>query len=242
MELASTNDIRALTDDELARLEKTLGQPIERAYLAHWVLRAIQAFTWFLTLASPGERRDDLKEIAEQGRKWIEAVGLSRSARLLPPAVDLEHLMRSARTFCAAAASAARALDQAVGPGHPRSNFALEALLEPFIGIAKRAKVLPSTPNRFMLSLRSSPRPPFFEFVTEGLEIAMEVIRTSPLPQDHKDAALAVLSKVTDPALVKILERIRGRISDYREGTIGLVESDISEADGTGPPGDPSAE
>jgi hypothetical protein len=58
----------------------------------------------------------------------------------------------------------------------------LEAFLDPLIGIAKRAKVLPGTPSRALLAaIHSSPGPPFFGFVTKALDIAMDVIRSSPL-------------------------------------------------------------
>src|SRR5215467_10624489 len=112
MEPSTTNEIRPLNDDEIARLENALGQPIERSYVVKWVLRAIEAFVVIVTLPPPGERRDDLKEIAKQGRKWIETVEQSRSARLLPAPLDVEQLMNSARTFCRVVESLARQLDQ----------------------------------------------------------------------------------------------------------------------------------
>jgi len=225
MQTATTNQIRALTDEEIARLEAALGQPVERIYLAYWVSRAVQAFIVLMTLPPPRERRDDLKEIAEQGHKWIKTVEQSRSTPLLPAVLEVEQLTSSVRTFCDVVASLARQLDQAVGPGHPRTNVALEAFLNPLIGIAKRAKVLPSTPSRALLGASDAPPgPPFFGFVTEALDIAMDVIRSSPLPQDQIDAALAALSNVTDQSLVKTLEGLRGRMGDYREGAAGLVE------------------
>jgi hypothetical protein len=241
---ANTNQIRALTDDEIAWLEKALGQPIERSYLVHWVSRAIQDFIGLMTLPSPRERRDDLKAMAEQGRKWIEIVEHSRTTPLLPPALlaaelDLEHLISSARTFCDLVESLTRQLDQAVGPGPPRTNLALDAFLDRLIGIAKRARVRPSTPNRAFLDPRDPrPVPPFYDFVSEALEIAMEVIRSSPLPHGQMDAALAMLAGVTDQSLVKALEGLRGRIGNYREGTIGLVEWDIAEDDDRARPED----
>jgi hypothetical protein len=232
---ANTNQIRALTDDEIARLEEALGQPIERTYLVHWVSRAIKDYIGLMTLPSPRERRDDLKAMAEQGRKWIETVEQSRSTPLLPavlPAgLDLEHLISSVHTFCEVVGSLAGQLDQAVGPGHPRTNVALDAFLDRLIGIAKRAKVRPSTPSRAFLDPRDpGPVPPFYDFVAEALEIAMQVIRSSSLPRDQMDAALAMLT-VPDPSLVKTLERLRGKVGDYREGTIGLVEWNIAEDD-----------
>lgn len=232
MEPAHTNQIRPLTDDEIARLEKALGQPIERTYLTYWVSRAIEAFTLILTLPPPRERRDDLKQMADQGRQWIATVEQSRSTPLLPAVLEVEHLIISVRTFCEVVGSLARQLDQAVRPGHPRSNVALEALLDRLIGIAKRAKVRPSTPSRALLDpLDPGPVPPFYDFVSEVLDIAMEVIRSSPLPHHQMDAALAALSEVTDQSLVKALQGLRGRIGDYREGTIGFVEWDIVEDD-----------
>src|SRR5262249_28124909 len=176
---STTNEIRPLTDDEIARLEKALRQPIERPYLVQWVSRAIQAFVVIVTLPTLRERRDDLKEIAEQVRKWMATVEQCRSARLLPPVVDVRQLMISLRPFCRFAESMAQQLDQAVGPGHPRTNVALDAFLDPLIGIAKRAKVLPSIPSRALLDpIELPPGPPFFMFVREALDIAMEVIRS----------------------------------------------------------------
>ena len=234
---SNTNEIRPLTEDEIARLERALGSPIDQNYLAYWMSQAIRAFIVLLRVPPPRERRDELKEIAEQGRKWIETVEQSRSARLLPALVDVEHLISSARTFCETAASLAWALDQSVGPGHPRTNVALEALLNPLIGIAKRAKVLPSTPSRDLLDLVDAPPgPPFFRFVTAALDIAMAVIRSSPLPREQMDPALAALSNVTDQALAKTLERLRGRVGQYRESAAGLVEWDATEAVEPAPP------
>ena len=183
-----------------------------------------------MTLPSPRERRDDLKEIAEQGQRWIAILERSRITRLLPVPLDVEQLVSSARTVCEVAGSLACQLDQAVGPGHPRTNVALDAFLERLIGIAKRAKVRPSTPGRALLSPSDSPPgPPFFRFATAALDIAMEVIRSSPLPQDEMDAALAALSNVSDHSLVKALERLRGRVGDYRESATGLVEWEPAE-------------
>jgi hypothetical protein len=229
MEPATTDKLRPLTDDEIARLEKALGSPIEQTYLAYWMSQAMKAFIMLMTVPSARERRDDLNQIAKAGRGWIEAVEQSRSARLLPPLVDVKELMRAARTFCELAGSLARQLDQVVGPGHPRSNVALEAFLERLIGIAKRAKVLPSTPSR-AYPIDSASGPPFFAFVNEALEIAMEVIRYSPLPQDQMDVVLAALSRVTDQALTKTLERLRGRVERYCESAAGLVEWEPAEA------------
>jgi hypothetical protein len=52
-------------------------------------------------------------------------------APLLPlPALDMEQLIRSLRRFCDVVGSLAGQLDQAVGPGHPRTSVALDAFLD----------------------------------------------------------------------------------------------------------------
>jgi hypothetical protein len=78
-------------------------------------------------------------------------------------------------------------------------------------------------------SLDSRPGPAFYAFVTQALDIAAEVTKSSPLPQIQMDAALAILAALTDQALIKILERLRGRATEYRDSTAGLVEWDLGE-------------
>jgi hypothetical protein len=169
-------------------------------------------------------------DFADRGRRWIDTVEQSSTTPLLPPVLEVEQLVTSVRRFCDAAESLAQQLGQSVGPGHPRTNIALDAFLDRLIGIAKQARVLPSTPSRALLGpIDSPPGPPFFAFVTVALDIAMEVIRSSPLPQDEMDAALAALSNVSDHSLVKALERLRGRVGDYRESATGLVEWEPAE-------------
>jgi hypothetical protein len=50
------------------------------------------------------------------------------------------------------------------------------------------------------------------------------VIKSSPLSDGQKRAALATLRVQSEGALVKILEDLRGQIGDYRETPRGLVE------------------
>src|SRR5262249_3417903 len=103
------------------------------------------------------------------------------------------------------------------------------------IGIAKRANVLPSTPGRALRS-QTAPRepPPFFNFVTEALEIAMDVIKSSSLPQSDVDRALVILTP-SDSVLTKLLEQLRGLIGNYHESGIGLVEEDWRPSDDPDP-------
>jgi hypothetical protein len=67
----------------------------------------------------------------------------------------------------------------------------LRAFLDRMIGVAKKAKVLPSTPMRAIPTKK--PPPPFFQFVLEALAISRDVIRSSPLPPHQKAAALSIL-------------------------------------------------
>ena len=93
------------------------------------------------------------------------------------------------------------------------------------IGIAKKAKVLPSTPGRAVRSQTAPRSPPaFFNFTIKALAIAKEVIKSSPLPDDRKKAALSILRIQSNEALSKLLEQLRGQISNYREGEHGIIE------------------
>jgi hypothetical protein len=106
--------------------------------------------------------------------------------------------------------------------GHPRTHFGLLAFLNRMIGIAKRARVRPSTPMRAIPTKRAPP--PFFQFVLEALAVARDIIASSPLPDSHKAVALSTLRINSKEALIKILEELRGRTGDYRDTPRGLVE------------------
>jgi hypothetical protein len=98
-----------------------------------------------------------------------------------------------------------------VKPGQNPTPPALTAFLDNMIGIAKRAKLLPSTPQRFMKTLH--PSPPFFNFVRAALAIAEAVIESSPLTDHQQSRALRSLRLYSSDALIKILERLRGHRS-----------------------------
>jgi len=227
MDSTSTYNTRQLTEEEISRLERALGKPIERDYLVRWISTAIRDVPMLATpLIGPTEYRDELRQIARQGRNWIETVRQSRSTPLLPKVLEVEQLISSITTFSDAVASFAEQAGKSIGPGAPQTHLALAAFLDRLIGIAKRANVLPSTPGRALRS-QTAPRepPPFYNFVTEALEIAMDVIKSSSLPRSDMDRALDILNP-SDSVLTKLLEQLRGRIGNYHEGGIGLVEED----------------
>jgi hypothetical protein len=214
MTSTGTYEIRGLSDDEIAQLERVLGKPVPRSYLSYWVREAIRDVVRLATpLIGPGEYRDELKQIAQQGRKWIDIVRQSRSTSLLPKVLEVEQLISSVATFSDAVGSLAYQADNSVGPGRPPTHLALEAFLDRLIGIAKRAKVRPSTPSRELVDpINPLPGPLFYQFVTQALEIAA--------------------------VLIKAIERVRGKIGDYREGAAGLLEGDLAEYSDTNRPDD----
>jgi hypothetical protein len=218
-------EIRPLTDTEIAQLESALGKPVDRDYLVYWVSQAIRDVVKLSTLPSRREYRDELSQIARQGRRWVQHLEQSRSASVLPKTLKLERVISSVTTFCERVESVAAHAESLIGPGRHRIPFALEIFLNHLIGVAKRAQVLPSTPSRALRS-QTAPRrpPPFFEFVTEALDIAIEVVKSSSLPKTEMNAVLSVLASRTDPNLTKILERLRGQISNYQPSAHGLVE------------------
>jgi hypothetical protein len=65
---------------------------------------------------------------------------------------------------------------------------------------------------------------PFFYFVVRVIAIGEDVIRSSPLTETQKKAALAILAVQSPTALIKFLEKVRGRTSDYHDSPYGLVE------------------
>jgi hypothetical protein len=109
-----------------------------------------------------------------------------------------------------------------VKAGHPRIPIPLAAFLQNMIGIAKKAKVLPSTPSRAPTGRAA--RTAFLDFVQASLAISRNVIKSSPLADEQKQAALSILRVQGRDALIKILETLRGRIGDYHDSARGLVE------------------
>jgi hypothetical protein len=211
--------IRELHDDEIQRLLEALGKPIEDAYLRHWISEGIRSFLMFSTQQMrPSQHRDELEEIANRGRQWIRCLEQSRSTQLLPADFRAARLMCSMRLFCERVELRMSEVAKSVERGRPR-NLALDSFVDRLIGIAKKAKVLPSAPSREF----SRGNPPFFKFVDEAIDLAGNVIKSSGLDEDALDAAVSLL-KISDDALIETVVRLRGRIGDYRESTHGLVE------------------
>lgn len=214
--------VRPLTNEEIERLELRLGRPVDRDYLVSWVSQAIRDVVRLSQQPTARELRDGLQEIAKKGRRWIRDVeacpGVSRVGR------TLEELKRTTATFCDQADRLAKEFDAAVKRGRRPTPFALEAFLSRMLGIAKTAKVYPSAESRALRSQTAPREPPaFFGFVAEALKIAQDVIQSSPVTDEQKDASLSTLWVPNNAVLSRLIVQVRGKISDYREAPHGLV-------------------
>ncbi len=210
--------LRALTEQEIDRLAKALEKPVDRDYLRFWISTSISNVVTLSTLPSPAQCRDGLERLARQGRKWLCQIDDC------PGKVRLEEsnvtaLKAAVVQFCERAEGEAARFGQLVKTG-AQTPPALTAFLDNMIGIAKRAKVLPSTPQRYMPTRR--PPPSFIVFVEQALATAEDVIESSPIHQ--KEGALASLHYSSRDALIRIVEGVRGRIGSYRESPHGLIE------------------
>jgi hypothetical protein len=216
--------IRPLTETEIELLERSLGRPVDRNFLVHWVAQSIRDVVRLRDLPTATQCRDALLLVARDGREWLQDINHCPCASILGQKAELTELTAAVARVCDRAEHVAKEFRAAIKPGRHRASFALEAFLDRMIGIAKRAKVLPSTPGRASRS-QTSPRlpPAFFNFVKTALAIARDVIRSSPLPHG-KEEALSILQPQSDAALGKLLERLRGRTGNYRESERGLVE------------------
>ena len=213
--------LRPLTEQEIEALETELERPIDRDYLAHWISTSISNVVTLSILPSPAQCRDGLQRLARQGRKWLDQIDDCPGRALLEES-NVTALRASVVQFCQRTEFLAARFGESVKPGQNPTPPALTAFLDNMIGIAKRAKLVPSTPQRFMKTLR--PSPPFFNFVKAALAIAEAVIESSPLTDHQRSRALRSLLLYSSDALIKILERLRGRIGDYHESAFGLVE------------------
>jgi hypothetical protein len=216
--------IRPLTEAEIELLERSLGRPVDRSSLVHWVSQSIRDVVQLRDLPTARECRDALLVVVREGREWVHDINHCPCASLIGQKAELDELTKEVARVCDRAERVAKELRATIKPGRHRAPFALEAFLDRMIGIAKMAKVLLSTPGRAQRSQTAPRRPPaFFNFVKTALAIARDVIRSSPLPHG-KEEALAVLRPQSDEALGKLLERLRGRTGNYRESERGLVE------------------
>jgi hypothetical protein len=197
--------LRALTQEELDRLEAALEKPIDREHLKHWVSTSISNTIKFSSLPSPGQARDKLKKLASEGRRWIDQVDSNPIKGLLEQEILHEHnnlqgallghktkiadLKVKMTQVCELADSTAVEVGRLIKRGGQRSTPpALIAFIDNMIGIAKLNKIPPSTPQRAMYSEKP---PAFFAFVKNALKIAKDVIESSRIPSEQEQRAQA---------------------------------------------------
>lgn len=230
--------LRSLTKQELGELTTALEKPVDPKHFEHQVATAISNVVRLSRLPSPAQARNRLKRVASVGRKWIDQVDSDPIKTLLTGralqegrvflAALAEHTTKNRQLkvtvarICQLADSAAVAIGRFVKRGGQRPTPpALINFLENMIGIAKSNSIRPSTPQRAMDSRKP---PAFFVFVKKALSTAKDVIRSSDIPDAQKRRALQSLRYARPDALIRIIERIRGLIRDYRESAYGLVE------------------
>lgn len=221
-DLTEPTELRPLTDDEIKQLEDSLGKPIDREFLINLFLQATRDVVRVSIAPSVQEYRDSLLQIATEGCQWCASIEGSPARELLRQNTELNSLVTTVANYCADVEALAKRVDEAIKPG-PRTPLALELFIDKMIGIVKVANVLPSTPSR---EEHTSGRPPpvFFEFMKFALHVARDLIRSSPLSEDQKGAATRSLYVHSEAALGKLLERLRGKIGNYRETPYGLSE------------------
>jgi hypothetical protein len=228
-------EVRSLTQEEIVSLEQALGAPIEKEYLVHWVSQSIADAIKLAGQPTPRQMRDMLLRIERDGRQWLLAMEESEAAAFLAVRANLSKFTTDAAIFCDSVASLAQKVD-AVVRGHPRTSIALELFADRMIGIAKQAKVLPSTPSRRAKkrakvraagcpATRKRAKPPaFFKFVVAAICLARTVIRTSRLSEQEQAMALSQLQYQSIDTLNKLVVKLRGQIGNYRPTPYGLVE------------------
>jgi hypothetical protein len=225
--------VRPLSEDEIDSLAEALGKPVDRDFLASRLWRTISDVVRLSTQPTPREYRDRLLLIARDGRKWVNQIEVSAATISLRQYADLGTLTATVTEFCDRVDAAAKLVGASIKSGHPQTPFLLEVFLDNLIGIAKWAKVLPSTPSRAIAPKR--PAPAFFRFVNKALVIARDVVESSPLPANQKRATVSIFRARRRGALIKIVERKRGPIKGYQDSLHGLIEwnSEPSKADGS---------
>jgi hypothetical protein len=227
--------IRPLTEGEIQSLERTLDKPIDRKYLVHWVSLSIRGVVQSSTLPNSRQSRADFTRMAREGRQWIRHLAAYPDIFTPRERSERESLAKAAEAFCKSLDLRAAQAALSTKAGKQKTHHAFEAFLSNMTGVAKKAGLTPSTPRRTRrirktritrepVKVRAKQsRPTFSEFVLQTIVVSRQVINTSPLSDHHKAAALAIIRPASEAALIKAIEKRRGRIRDYEKGTTGLT-------------------
>ena len=100
-DLKAEIEIRPLAEVELESLERALGKPVDRQYLAYWVSEAIRDVVKLSMLPTARQLRTDLTRIPRDGRQWLRHV--SDYYELFSPRqrAELDQLLLGADVFLA---------------------------------------------------------------------------------------------------------------------------------------------
>ena len=172
--------------------------------------RAIDDVVRFSSQPTPRAARDELSKIARECAGFNES--MSFSALSAPPICGTDGSTITVAEFCARAIAHREIRTFGDSRSSPYSH-PCRGLLHNRIGIAKKVKVLPSTPSRAPTGREAGTA--FLNFVQAALAISRDVIKSSPLADEQKRAARSILRVQSRGALIKILETLRGRIGDY---------------------------
>jgi hypothetical protein len=121
--------IRELTAEEIQRLERALGQPIDHMYLVHWMSHSINALVQVASVPSARQLRDDLTRMAREGRQWIRSVAEYPPDILWPRAgAERDRLIEAAEGFCQSIDLMASQAGSLVKRGNTKTYPAFQAL------------------------------------------------------------------------------------------------------------------
>jgi hypothetical protein len=159
-----------VSDEDVIALERALRKPVDRNLLVQRLSRVIRDIVRLAIQPKLQDRRPELLRIARQGRVWLREVAQCSSQSMLRGNTNFEQLKVEVTRFCDQVDVIRRQYGGTVKAGPPRRRLLLQVFIGEMIGIAKRAKVLPSTPSRAISPKR--PPPSFFEFVKTALAVA----------------------------------------------------------------------
>jgi hypothetical protein len=214
--------VRPLTDAEVESLEQALGNPVDRNLVAQRMSQIIGDIVRLAIQPKLPDYRDNLRRLARQGRLWLREIAEHPIQATLRGNTNLEQLQVEVTRFCDQVDVIRQLHGAGIKAGAPRRRLLLQVFIGELIGIAKRAGVPPSTPGRAVLPTK--PPPPFYRLVKAALSIGEEIVLSSSLSERQKRAAQSVFVVDGDEALVKQIETVRGRISDYHPSPHGLLE------------------
>ena len=84
--------IRPLTEAEIELLERSLGRPVDRNSLVHWVSQSIRDVVRLTDLPTARQCRDALLVVVRDGREWIHDINHCPCVSLIGQKADLDEL------------------------------------------------------------------------------------------------------------------------------------------------------